>query len=258
MNAVKRWYAEATNPDAPHRRAGRRARGRRPLHRPLGRAHLPRRGAGPDERRRDGLRDGQPDARGLARGRRALRADRGHRALGLPQPDQQRPLLPRHLPRRARRPRARHHRGDEDGRRAGHRADHPRVRAARGLHRPVGLQPRRRARRGRRGGRAGQGAGRRDGRRRHDRLRGDRRASGCARPDERRDPPGPRRRTSIDERHPHRRDRPHRDRRSCARCRRAATRSRSSRAIPTGRAPPSATSRRTPGAPSTSPRPPRR
>ena len=48
---------------------------------------------------------------------------------------------------------------------AGHRPDHPRVRAARGLHHPLGLQPRRLARGGRRGGRAGQGAGRRDGRR---------------------------------------------------------------------------------------------
>ena len=69
----------------------------------------------------------------------------------------------------------RHHRGDEDGGRAGHRADHPRVRAARGLHRAVGLQPRRLPRRGRRGGRAGQGAGRRHRGRGHHRLRGDRR-----------------------------------------------------------------------------------
>ena len=38
--------------------------------------------------------------------------------LGLPEPDQQRPRLPRHLPRRARRARAADHRGDEDGRRA--------------------------------------------------------------------------------------------------------------------------------------------
>ena len=64
---------------------------------------------------------------------------------------------------------------------AGHRPDHPRVRAARGLHRPLGLQPRRLARGGRRGGRAGQGAGRRDGRRRHHRLRGHRRRAACAR-----------------------------------------------------------------------------
>jgi malate dehydrogenase (oxaloacetate-decarboxylating) len=56
-------------------------------------------------------------------------------------------------------------------------ADHPRVRAARGLHRPLGLQPRRLARGGRRGGRAGQGGGHRDGRRRHHRLRGHRRGA---------------------------------------------------------------------------------
>ena len=73
--------------------------------------------------------------------------------------------------------RAGHHRADEDRRRAGHRPDHPGVRAARGLHRPLGLQPRRLPRGGRRGGRAGQGAGRRDGRRRHHRLRGHRRGA---------------------------------------------------------------------------------
>ena len=47
-----------------------------------------------------------------------VRADHGHRPLGLPEPDQQRPLLPGHLPRRAGRARARDHRGHEDGRRA--------------------------------------------------------------------------------------------------------------------------------------------
>ena len=50
---------------------------------------------------------------------------------GLPEPDQQRPLLPGHLPRRARRPRARDHRGDEDGRGRGHRRDRRRRHCAR-------------------------------------------------------------------------------------------------------------------------------
>ena len=44
--------------------------------------------------------------------------DHGDRPLRLPEPDQQRARLPGHLPRRARRARARDHRGDEDGRRA--------------------------------------------------------------------------------------------------------------------------------------------
>ena len=53
------------------------------------------------------------------------------------------------------------HRGDEDGGRARDRRDRRRRRAARGLHRPLRLQPRRRDRRRRRGRRPGQGAGRR-------------------------------------------------------------------------------------------------
>ena len=52
---------------------------------------------------------GRPDRRQRARGRRR------HRSLRLPQPDQQRPRLPRLLPRPARRPRLRDHRRD-DGR----------------------------------------------------------------------------------------------------------------------------------------------
>ena len=55
--------------------------------------------------RRDRVRDGQPGPRDPARGdpRRGRRD--GDRALGLPQPDQQRARLPRRLPRRARRAR---------------------------------------------------------------------------------------------------------------------------------------------------------
>ena len=76
------------------------------------------RGPRPHERRRDGVRDGEPRARGDARGGRRARADRRHRPLRLPEPDQQRALLPRALPRRARRARDADHRGDEAGRRA--------------------------------------------------------------------------------------------------------------------------------------------
>ena len=58
-----------------------------------------------------------------------------------------------------------------------HRADHPRLRAARGLHHPVGVQPRRRPR-GRGGGRrAREGRGLRAGRGQHDRLRRHRRGA---------------------------------------------------------------------------------
>ena len=82
-------------PGAALRRPRRRDRGRRPVHRPLRRARDARRGARADGRRRDGVRDGQPDARGHARGGRAVRAHHRHRPLGLPEPDQQRALLPR-------------------------------------------------------------------------------------------------------------------------------------------------------------------
>ena len=118
MNAIKRWYAETTNPEKLVGDAGRRDRGHGPLHRPLRRARDARRGARGHAPRRDGLRDGQPDARGQPRGGRAVRADHRDRPLGLPEPDQQRARLPRHLPRRARRARAADHRGHEDGGRA--------------------------------------------------------------------------------------------------------------------------------------------
>ncbi len=72
MPPIKRWYAEATNPE-------RRVGDARPtcidgmdLFIGLSGARvMPGRGARADEPGRDGLRDGQPDARGLARGGRA-------------------------------------------------------------------------------------------------------------------------------------------------------------------------------------------
>ena len=80
-------------------------------------------------------------------------------------------VLPGDLPRRARRPRARDHRGDEDGGGARDRGDRRRRRAARGVHRAVRVQPRRRRLRRGRGGRRGQAPGRRRGRRERARLR---------------------------------------------------------------------------------------
>ncbi len=81
----------------------RRTQGRRHLHRPLGpRRRLAQEHPG-DEPRSDRLRHGEPDARDHARGGRAARAGHGDRALRLPEPDQQLLLLPRLLPRHARR-----------------------------------------------------------------------------------------------------------------------------------------------------------
>ena len=84
--------------------------------------------------------------------------------------------FPGHLPRRARRPRRADHRDDEDRRRARDRRHRVRRRAARGLHHPLGVQPRGGAGGGRRGGRRGarQRAGRAAGRAR---VRGDRGAA---------------------------------------------------------------------------------
>ena len=105
--------------------------------------------------RPDRLRDGQPDPRDPARGGPRRRRDHGHRTLGLPQPDQQRPRLPRRLPRGARHPREHDQRGDEARGGARHRGCHQRRRAARRLRDPQRVQPRRG-----RGGRGGGGRGR--------------------------------------------------------------------------------------------------
>ena len=63
---------------------------------------------------------GQPRARDPARAGqgRAARLHHRHRPLGLPEPGQQRPVLPVHLPRRAGLRRHQDHRGDEAGLRA--------------------------------------------------------------------------------------------------------------------------------------------
>jgi hypothetical protein len=95
--------------------AGRGHRGRGPVPGPVrprraDARHGARHGAPPHR-----LRAGEPHARDHARGRarRRPRRDHRHRPVGLSQPGQQRPVLPLHLPRRARR------RRDHDQRRDG-------------------------------------------------------------------------------------------------------------------------------------------
>ena len=67
-----------------------------------------------------------------------------HRALGLPEPDQQCPCLPGHHARRARRARIGDHRGDEARRRPRDRRGDPGRSAGAGLHHPERLRPQRR------------------------------------------------------------------------------------------------------------------
>ena len=122
LNVAKQWFAEHTNPE---RRAGHPRRGParcRRVHRRVGAGADHGRRPAADGTRSDRVRHGQPRSRDPARGGRRARRGHGHRAQRLPQPDQQRAGLPRHLPGRARRRRAttiteRH----EAGRGAGHR-----------------------------------------------------------------------------------------------------------------------------------------
>ena len=103
MHPLKRWYAENTNRD--RRTAARPTCSRAPTSSSaspgpgvIEAPSLDRMNDG-----RDGVRDGEPGAGGDARGGRRPRAHHRHRPLRLPEPDQQRALLPGHLPRRARR-----------------------------------------------------------------------------------------------------------------------------------------------------------
>ena len=108
LTAVKQAYAERHEPRAPAGHGGRGPRGRRRLPRPLAAGRDLTRRDRADGRRRDRVRDGQPDARDRARGPAARQGrGRGDRPLRLPQPDQQRARVPGRLPRRARRPRER-------------------------------------------------------------------------------------------------------------------------------------------------------
>ena len=110
MPAVKRALAVGDESRTAVGRRRRRDRRRRPVHRPVGRPGDAGVGARADESGPDRVRDRQPGPRGLARGGTSVRADPRHRPLRLPQPDQQRPLLPGRVPRRARRPRHPDHR----------------------------------------------------------------------------------------------------------------------------------------------------
>ncbi len=154
MNPVKRWFAEVTNPEC---RAGAPADvidGADLLIGVSGARALPAQALARMNDDAMVFAMANPNPEVDPRGGGAVRADHGDRALGLPQPDQQRAVLPGDLPRGAGRARAGDHRGDEDGRRARDRGDRPRGGAARGLHNPLGLQPRRGARGGGGGRRA--------------------------------------------------------------------------------------------------------
>ena len=105
-----------------------------------GRAH-PADGAEHEPGRR-GLRLRQPHPGDLPRGGQGRRGQGGgHRPVRLSQPDQQRPGLPRHLPRRLRRPGLGDQRRDEHGRRPRPGRSHLRRGALRRLHHPQGLRP---------------------------------------------------------------------------------------------------------------------
>ena len=88
----------------------------------------------------DHLRHGQsrPGDHAGGSGGDPRRRDRGDRALGLSEPGQQRPRLPLHLPRRARRARDHHQRGDEGRGGACAGRARPRGRARRGRRRLSG------------------------------------------------------------------------------------------------------------------------
>jgi hypothetical protein len=155
LTPVKERYAE---PRELHRLSRQGAGRRRRLYRTLTAGRRQRRRNPLDGRERRRVRDGQPNARGHAR--RDLRPRRGHRdrPLRLPQPDQQRARIPRHLPRRARCPRTRDHRAHGGRRRPGDRQHRRRRRARARLHRAERVQPRGReggGRSRRRGGRRG-------------------------------------------------------------------------------------------------------
>ena len=130
LNAVKQAFAERTNPDCLQGTRGRAPRRRRRLPRPLDAGRRLPGGDRADGRRRDRVRDGQPDARDRAGGPAARQGRRRRdRTLGLPEPDQQRARVPRRLPRRPRRPREHDHRGHEGRRRPRDRVGDRRRRA---------------------------------------------------------------------------------------------------------------------------------
>ena len=113
MDPDKAEFAQDT--PAPH--AARGDRRRRHLPGSVGRWRAQGRHGGQHGPAPADLRAGQPQPRDPARGRQggARRRHHGHRPHRLPEPGQQRPVLPVHLPRRARLRRHHHHRRDGSG-----------------------------------------------------------------------------------------------------------------------------------------------
>ena len=140
LNASKRWFAEHTNPE--HRTGA--------IHEVMPGSDVFVGVSGPGLLLRDDLRVmhadpivfalANPDPEILPEEAAGDGGRGGHRAQRLPQPDQQRLVLPRHLSGCARRRRRPHHRGDEAGRRRRHRQRRPRRRAVVELRRAQRVQ----------------------------------------------------------------------------------------------------------------------
>ena len=127
----------------PRPHARRRHRRRRYLSRPVG-GGRPHPGHGQDHGPRSAdLRHGEPRPGNppRRRDRRAPGRDHRHRAIRLPEPDQQRPVLPVHFPRRARLRSDNDQRRDESRRRQRHRRTGPRGSSRRGRDRLSGRRP---------------------------------------------------------------------------------------------------------------------
>ena len=118
---IKRWYAENSNPDKLEGGPNEVIEGCDVFVGLSGPGILEAESLGSHGGRPDRLRDVEPHPRGDARGGRAVRAHHGDGPLGLPEPDQQRAVFPRCVPRCARCRRPSHHRADEAGRGQGHR-----------------------------------------------------------------------------------------------------------------------------------------
>ena len=142
MNSMKEWFAKHTNPKRLKGTAGDALEGRRRLHRAVGPGRGLAEGHQGHEPGRDRLRHGQPGSRDPAGRGRPVRARHGHRPLGLSEPDQQLVLLPRHLPRHARRAGPARERRDEAGGGARDRRDRGQERAQRGVHHAVDVRRR--------------------------------------------------------------------------------------------------------------------
>ena len=162
LEGVKAEYAEETNPDGERGSRGRRARGRGRVHRVVAaRSGLASTAIRTMAKDAIVFAMANPTPEVAPEELAGLAAVDRDRPVGLPEPDQQRARVPGRLSRRARRARARHHRGNEarGGRRDRRRDRRRRARA--GVHRPERLQPRGRSRRRRRRRRSGRARRRR-------------------------------------------------------------------------------------------------